>query len=72
MGAFHATQEPIYEPDGTPALRATALLGHNGRGEERPTCTHDPRPDGSRYAACGDAVTVNVAYWIGRRLVEFA
>jgi len=32
-------------------------------------CAVDPRPDGRRYAACGDAVTVNVAYWIGRRLM---
>lgn len=31
----------------------------------------DPLPDGRRYAACGDAVTANVAEWIGRRLLEF-
>ncbi len=30
----------------------------------------DPRPDGPRYSAMGNAVTVNVAEWIGRRLVE--
>jgi DNA (cytosine-5)-methyltransferase 1 len=29
-----------------------------------------PQPDGRRYAACGDAVTVPVAFWIGRRLME--
>lgn len=29
-----------------------------------------PQPDGRRYAACGDAVTVNVAYWLGRRLLR--
>lgn len=29
-----------------------------------------PTPDGRRYAACGDAVTVNVAEWIGRRLLS--
>ena len=34
-------------------------------------CAIDPRPDGRRYAAMGDAVTVNVAEWIGRRLMEF-
>ena len=34
------------------------------------TCAHDPKPDGPRYAACGDAVTVQVAYWIGRRLAD--
>jgi site-specific DNA-cytosine methylase len=33
-------------------------------------CAHDPKPDGPRYAACGDAVTANVAEWIGRRLIE--
>lgn len=27
-------------------------------------------PDSRRYAAVGDAVTVNVAEWIGRRLME--
>jgi DNA (cytosine-5)-methyltransferase 1 len=27
-------------------------------------------PDGPRYAACGDAVTVPVAEWIGRRLLR--
>jgi len=28
----------------------------------------DPPPDGRRYAAIGDAVTVPVAEWIGKRL----
>ena len=36
-----------------------------------PTSSFDPKPDGPRYAACGDAVTVQVAEWIGRRLAEF-
>lgn len=31
----------------------------------------DPRPDGPRYAAMGNAVTVNVAHWIGSRLAEW-
>jgi DNA-cytosine methyltransferase len=31
----------------------------------------DPKPDGRRYAAVGDAVTVNVAAWIGYRLADF-
>jgi site-specific DNA-cytosine methylase len=35
-------------------------------------CAVDLLPDGPRYAACGDAVTVNVAEWIGRRLAEMA
>lgn len=30
----------------------------------------DDAPDSRRYAACGDAVTVNVAEWIGRRLLQ--
>jgi C-5 cytosine-specific DNA methylase len=29
-----------------------------------------PTPDGARYAALGDAVTVNVAFWIVRRLIR--
>lgn len=29
----------------------------------------DPQPDGPRYSACGDAVTVPVAEWIGRRIL---
>jgi site-specific DNA-cytosine methylase len=28
------------------------------------------KPDSPRYAALGDAVTVNVAEWIGRRIME--
>lgn len=34
------------------------------------SCAFDPKPDAPRYAACGDAVTVSVAEWIGRRLME--
>ena len=30
-----------------------------------------PRPDGPRYAQMGNAVTVPVAEWIGRRLMEY-
>jgi site-specific DNA-cytosine methylase len=30
----------------------------------------DSTPDSRRYAALGDAVTVNVAEWIGRRLMQ--
>ncbi len=30
--------------------------------------THDPKPDSPRYRAIGDAVTVPVAEWIGRRV----
>lgn len=31
----------------------------------------DPPPDGSRYSACGDAVTVNVAQWVGERILAW-
>ena len=31
----------------------------------------EPKPDGRRYAAMGDAVTVPVAHWIGARLLEY-
>jgi hypothetical protein len=33
-----------------------------------PPVPFDPKPDGPRYAAMGDAVTVNVIEWIGVRL----
>jgi DNA (cytosine-5)-methyltransferase 1 len=69
--AFHAKQDPITGEGFTPALGATAAIGHNGRGEDRATCAYDPKPDGPRYAQMGNAVTVNVAEWIGHRLREF-
>jgi DNA (cytosine-5)-methyltransferase 1 len=34
------------------------------------TCPFDPIPDGPREAQMGNAVTVSVAYWIGRRILE--
>jgi DNA (cytosine-5)-methyltransferase 1 len=30
-----------------------------------------PKPDGPRYAQMGNAVTVPVAEWIGRRIMEY-
>jgi hypothetical protein len=33
------------------------------------TSPYDPKPDGPRYAAMGDAVTVPVIHWIGTRLL---
>lgn len=36
----------------------------------RDSCRLDPAPDGRRYAAMGDAVTVNVLHWLGERLNE--
>lgn len=72
LTAFHATQNPIHSGDEFPTLGASAYLAHNGRGAETATCPVDPRPDGPRYAQMGNAVTVNVAYWIGQRLRDFA
>jgi DNA (cytosine-5)-methyltransferase 1 len=69
--AFHVKQNPIHGNGFTPALGTTAAIGHNGRGKERPTCAYDPKPDGPRYAQMGNAVTVNVAEWLGHRLREF-
>jgi DNA-cytosine methyltransferase len=40
-----------------------------GNGTASDRCAVDPKPDGPRYAGCGDAVTANVAEWIGRRLL---
>ncbi len=37
------------------------------RGKESSTC-----PDGPRYKACGNAVTVDVAEWVLRRLAQYA
>jgi DNA (cytosine-5)-methyltransferase 1 len=58
---------------GTPIVSdgVRAPSGLSGRvdvGAVTALCAFDPRPDGPRYAACGDAVTVNVAHWIGMRL----
>jgi len=38
---------------------------------ELPGRLDDPPPDGPRYSAMGNAVTVNVAEWIGRRIVSY-
>lgn len=40
-------------------------------GRESNSCALDVAPDGPRFAAMGDAVTVNVAEWIGRRLMAY-
>jgi len=42
-----------------------------GRVDDPVTCAYDPKPDGPRYAQMGNAVTVNVAEWLGHRLREF-
>ncbi len=49
-------------PDG---VRATPGLPRSVDG----SAEVDPQPDGPRYSACGDAVTVNVAQWIGERIL---
>lgn len=41
-----------------------------GSGDAADRCALDPKPDGPRYAACGDAVSVPVAEWIGSRLMD--
>ncbi len=56
--------EPSAEADSNRVREAARLSRRVDR------CAFDPRPDGPRYAACGDAVTVSVAEWIGRRLME--
>lgn len=42
-----------------------------GRVDDSVTCALDPKPDGPRYAQMGNAVTVQVAEWIGHRLTKF-
>jgi site-specific DNA-cytosine methylase len=77
----HATQDPITPRDATPALSATAYLAVLGAppdadgvrataGAARRVDAPHGAADGPRYAACGDAVTVPVAEWIGRRLLR--
>ena len=56
--------------------RGTPIVADGMRAPAKPARHLDdpdwpnPRPDGPRYAACGDAVTANVAEWIGKRLIE--
>ena len=70
--AFHATQDPITSKGFTPTFSNSAAIGIMAEGLPKgSTCAVDPKPDSRRYAAMGDAVTVNVAEWIGRRLREF-
>jgi site-specific DNA-cytosine methylase len=69
--AFHATQTPI-SGSISPALGSNAQIGVTGGGPERLACAYDPKPDSPRYAQMGNAVTVNVAEWIGHRLARFA
>ena len=47
---------------------AGAVFGAGGQSDR---CAVDPLPDSNRYSAMGDAVTVHVAEWIGRRLNQY-
>lgn len=57
--------------------RATAIIITERDDVEEPEtsvgecgcCPADPKPDSARYRACGNAVTVNVAQWVGERLM---
>jgi DNA-cytosine methyltransferase len=51
--------------------RMRTAPGIPGRVDDSVTCAYDPKPDGPRYAQMGNAVTVNVAEWLGHRLREF-
>jgi DNA (cytosine-5)-methyltransferase 1 len=57
---------PPTDPD-----RVRTAPGIPGRVDDPVTCAYDPKPDGPRYAQMGNAVTVNVAEWLGHRLKEF-
>jgi len=57
---------PPPDPD-----RMRTAPGIPGRVDDSVTCAYDPKPDGPRYAQMGNAVTVNVAEWIGHRLEDF-
>ena len=63
------------EPDDLASLRASSGGSSRsyvyGDAESSDRCALDPPPDGPRYAACGDAVTVPVATWIFERLVAY-
>ncbi len=83
--AFHATQDPVHHHHHTPALSSESS-GNLAVGVRRLTPRECERlqgfPDGwtqlgdtadsKRYSALGDAVTVNVAEWIGGRLAASA
>lgn len=62
-------QNLVSPPPDTNGVRTPS--GIPGRVDDPVTCAYDPKPDGPRYAQMGNAVTVNVAYWIGQRLRDF-
>jgi hypothetical protein len=61
----NTSTEVVAEPD--PDALLLARLERDG---ELAAVPYDPLPDGSRYAAMGDAVTVPVLHWIGARLLS--
>lgn len=80
--AYHATQDPIWSEDVSPSLpthKGSIAVGVRRllpveceRLQALPDGWTDLGPDSRRYAALGDAVTVTVAEWIGRRIMEAA
>lgn len=58
------TSTDVLHADAEDAVLA-AVLERDGY---LPAVPYDPEPDGRRYAAMGDAVSVNVIEWIGVRL----
>lgn len=69
--AFHATQDPISSESVSPRLGVSSYVGvaHRGSTAILDPFTGDPAgQDGARYRAMGNAVTVPVIEWIGRRL----
>ena len=98
--AFHATQDPIYSKEHSPALGSNATIGYQQNltvrrltpiecerlqgfpdnwtsekmelilegNEWKATGKVVKQADGPRYKAMGNAVTVNVAEWIGKQI----
>jgi DNA-cytosine methyltransferase len=73
-GSNGATQARDLIPAQADPDRERAPSGLPGRLDDplRPlTCPFDPTPDGPRERQMGNAVTVPVAEWIGRRIVDY-
>jgi len=79
--AFHSTQDPIPHHhhhalgaegsgvmDGVAVRRLTPVECERLQAFSDGWTQLGGTPDSRRYAALGDAVTVNVAHWIGERL----
>jgi DNA (cytosine-5)-methyltransferase 1 len=68
-GGFDASEDGTGR--GTPLVRATPDTNGVRAASGLPGRVDDPRPDGPRYAAMGNAVTVNVLEWIGHRIMSY-